>query len=249
MAVITRDGYLSLSAALAVDKVDNSQVAFSDVIRDLVKKRTEMYAIKDGWQGIIYATGGYALFNVPLHKGFEQHVININTGAWCRFTDINSYCWTEFNKQLYFGSDDGVYLFDEGYSDNGNPIIGEVAQAYTDLGSVRLKKIQLINPRTKSLYKYKLTIYTDTDMQKNSTQYCENIGFGGGVKWNEAKWSSTVKSGAKWENSGRDDLHSQWICNSATGYKVSIVFKTSTSGNHIEWYDTAIRYETGEGLL
>lgn len=249
VAVITRDGYLSLSAALVVDKVDNSQVAFSDVIRDLVKKRTEMYANKDGWQGIIYATGGYALFNVPLHKGFEQHVININTGAWCRFTDINSYCWTEFNKQLYFGSDDGVYLFDEGYSDNGNPIIGEVAQAYTDLGSVRLKKIQLINPRTKSLYKYKLTIYTDTDMQKNSTQYCENIGFGGGVKWNEAKWSSTVKSGAKWENSGRDDLHSQWICNSATGYKVSIVFKTSTSGNHIEWYDTAIRYETGEGLL
>jgi len=249
VVIITHDGYISLSAALAIDKASASEVAFSDIIRDLVMKRTKIYASKTGWQGIIYAAGGYALFNVPLHKGFEQHVININTGAWCRFTDINSHCWAEFNKRLYFGSDDGVYLFDEGYSDNGEPIIGEVVQAYTDLGSSRLKKVQLINPRTKSLYRYKLTIYTDTDMQKNETQYCENIGFYGGSKWNKVKWSSAVKSGAKWVNSGSDDLHSQWICNSATGYKISVVFKTATSGNQIEWYDTAVRFETGEGLL
>lgn len=249
VAIICQEGYISLSSALPVNKVISSQTAFSDTIRDLVKKRTKMYAQKSGWQAIIYTAGGYALFNVPLNKGFEQHVINVNTGAWCRFTDINSCCWTEYDKRLYFGSDDGVYLFDEGYNDNGEPIIGIVAQAYTDLGSSRLKKIQLINPRTKSKYKYSLIIYTDTDMQNEQKQYCENIGYSNGVKWNNCKWSSTIKSGAKWENSGSDILHSQWISNSATGYKFSIVFKTSTSGNLIEWYETGIRYELGNGLL
>ena len=249
VVIITQDGYIPLSGALFADKANYAPISFSDTIRDLVIKRTKMYASKRGWQAVIYSSGGYALFNVPLHKGYEQHVINVNTGAWCRFTDINSLCWGEFEKRLYFGSDDGVYLFDEGYDDNGEPIIGEVAQAYCDLGTPNLKKVQLINPRTKSLYKYTLIIYTDADMQNGRSEYCENIGNGGGVKWNEAKWSSENYSVSKWENSGQDDMHSQWICNSVTGYKIGLVFKTSTSGNHIEWFETVVRYEPGNGML
>ena len=100
VVIITQDGYIPLSSALAVDKVNSPQIAYSDIIRDLVCDRTKIYASRAGWQGIIYARGGYAIFNVPLYKGFEQHVINVNTGAWCRFTDINSHCWAEFNNRL-----------------------------------------------------------------------------------------------------------------------------------------------------
>lgn len=249
VVIITEDGYIPLSGILPLDKVNYSQVAFSDIIRDLVKSRTKSYFSRRGWSGIIYSAGGYALFNVPLDKGYEQHVINVNTGAWCRFLNILSHCWIEFDKRLYFGSADGVYLFDEGYCDNGKPISGEIAQAYTDLGTPQLKKIQLINPRTKSLYKYSLIIYTNTDMQNMAQEYVENIGICGKSKWNKAKWSGNIKSGAKWDNSGSNEMHSQWICNSATGYKISLVFKTTTSGNRIEWYETSVRYETGEGLL
>lgn len=249
LVIITQDGYIPLSSALPLDKANSSQVAFSDTIRDLVMVRTKMYASRMGWQAVIYQRGGYALFNVPLNKGFEQHVINVNTGAWCRFTDINSCCWAEYDARLYFGSDDGVYLFDEGHTDNGEAIIGEVSQAYTDFGSSNLKRVQLINPRTKSLYRYTLIVYTNTDMQNSQYEYCENIGQGGGAKWNTVKWAGNVHIGTKWVNSGCNELHSQWIANSATGYKFSLVFKTSTSGNCVEWYDTAIRYELGSGIL
>lgn len=249
LVIITQAGYIPLSSALPLDKANSSQVAFSDAIRDLVTSRTKMYFSRAGWQGIIYAQGGYALFNVPLNKGFEQHVINVNTGAWCRFTDINSCCWAEYNSRLYFGSDDGVYLFDEGYSDNGEAIIGEVAQAYTDLGNSNLKRVQLINPRTKSLYNYTLVIYTNTDMQNNRYEYCENIGNSGGCMWNKTMWANSEKATAKWINSGSDELHSQWIGNSATGYKFSLVFKTGTLGNRVEWHETSIRYELGAGVL
>ena len=57
---------------------------------------------------------------------FEQHVINLNTGAWCRFTNIRAHCWGLFNGRLYFGSDNGVFLFDEGYADNKTHIMGHI---------------------------------------------------------------------------------------------------------------------------
>lgn len=250
VVIISEDGYIPLSAALPKDKANASQIAFSDTIRGLVLDRTQKFALARGWQGIIYSRGGYALFNVPLGKDFEQHVINVNTGAWCRFTGIKAACWCEFERRLYFASDNQVFLFDEGHSDNGNHIYGKVAQAYSNLGTERLKKIQLLNPRTKSLSKYALAIYTNMDMEKRELDYEEDIGNSGNSKWNTVKWSSVASpSNTKWESSGREILRSQWIANSSTGYKAGLVFKTKTKGNYIEWYETAIRYEMGNGVL
>lgn len=250
VVIISEDGYIPLSKALPIDKANASQAAFSDAIRGLVLDRTANYASKTGWQGIIYSRGGYGIFNVPVANQFEQHVINVNTGAWCRFTNIRSLCWGEFHKRVYFGADNGVYLFDEGYSDNGMQIVGVIEQAYNNLGTDMLKKIQLLNPRVKSSSRFSLVIYTNMDMEKRDIDYTENIGTTGNTKWNIAKWSSYMQpSGAKWENSGSTTIRSQWIANSSTGYKASIVFKTKTKGNMIEWYETGVRYETGSGVL
>lgn len=250
VVIITEDGYIPLSKALPLDQSNTAQVAFSDCIRGLVIDRTQKYGSRAGWQGIIYSRGGYGLFNVPVANSFEQHVINVNTGAWCRFTGIRSYCWCNFDRRLYFGSDNAVYLFDEGYTDNGAPICGVVEQAYNNLGTERLKKVQMLNPRTKSSAPYSLAIYTNMDMEEQSVDYVENIGSSGLHKWNEMKWSAVADaSGARWSNSGRTVIRSQWIVNSATGYKAGIVFKTKTRGNQMEWYETGVCYEMGEGIL
>ena len=250
LVVITEDGYLPLSKTLPLDKANLAQAAFSDTISGLVLNRTQNYAAYEGWQGIIYSRGGFALFNVPVSNNFEQHVINLNTGAWCRFTGIRSYCWEQFDKRLYFGSDRGVYLFDEGYSDDGSAIEGVVQQAYNNLGTERLKRVQLLNPRTKSVSPYSLVIYTNMDMEEQEVDYEESIGFSGKTLWGVAQWSSTgISVGTFWGNVGKASLRSQWIANSATGYKVGIVFKTKTAGNAIEWYETAVRFEMGEGVL
>ena len=189
------------------------------------------------------------MFNVPVSRNFEQHVINLNTGAWCRFTGIKSYCWELFEGKLYFGSDYGVYLFDDGYSDAGNHIYGEVQQAFSNLGSNGLKKIELLNPRTKSSMRYALVIYTNMDFEERQASFAENVGNSGITKWNEAKWSSLKNPiGTKWQTI-KGTIRSQWIANSATGFKASIVFKTKTRGNLIEWYDTGVRYEQASGIL
>ncbi len=250
VVIIAEDGYIPLSKALPLNQANTAQVAFSDCIRGLVIDRTQKYASHIGWQGVIYSRGGYALFNVPVANAYEQHVINVSTGAWCRFTDIRSHCWCVFDRRLYFGSDKAVYLFDEGFTDDGAPICGIVEQAYSNLGTERLKKVQMLNPRTKSSAPYNLAIYTNMDMEERQVDYVENIGTSGIYKWGVVKWSAIGNpSGARWSNSGRTTLHSQWIANSATGYKAGIVFKTKTRGNQVEWYETGVCYEMGDGIL
>ena len=249
VVVITDEGYLPLSKVLPLNQAGSTSYAFSDKIRGLVLDRTATNRNKQGWQGTIYPRGGFALFNVPVSRNFEQHVININTGAWCRFTNIKSHCWELFGGRLYFGSDYGVYLFDEGYSDAGNHICGEVRQAFNNLGTDNLKKIQLLNPRTKSSTRYALVIYTDMDFEEQKKSYAENLGNSGLTRWNEATWS-TLKNpiGTKWQTL-KGTVRSQWIANAATGFKASIVFKTKTRGNLIEWFDTGVRYETAGGIM
>lgn len=249
IVIISEDGYIPLSKALPLQGANASQIAFSDKIRSLVISRTKTGMNKDGWQSVIYGRGGYALFNVPAANNFEQHVINLSSGAWCRFTGIRSFCWGLFKTRLYFGTDDGVMLFDEGYSDDGMEIKGHIEQAFSALGSGTLKKIQLINPRTKSSKQYALVIYTNTDFDTQKKEYMTQIGESGLTKWNTSKWSSLkTPTGTRWATL-QGQIRSQWIGNNATGFKASIVFKTITKGTLIEWFNTGIRYETGTGII
>lgn len=250
VVIISEDGYIPLSKALPLERANSSQIAFSDAIAPLVAERVQKYGARAGWQGVIYGRGGYGIFNVPVGGQFEQHVINVNNGAWCRFTGINACCWNEFSSKMYFGSNDGVYLFDEGFSDNGTRISGVVEQAYTDLGTNGLKKIQLLNPRTKAGGNYSLVIYTNMDMERRNIDSVESIGFDGLTKWNSAKWSSSQNPiGTKWSTLSSNSIFGQWIANSSTGYKASVVFKTKTKGQQIEWYDTCFRFSLGNGVL
>lgn len=252
IVVISEDGYIPLSKALATANSGQSSIAFSDAIRGLVIDRTAEYKNKDGWHGVIYSKKGYALFNVPVGTQFEQHIINTNTGAWCRFTGIRGLHWCVFNGDLYFGSDDSVFRFDDGYSDNGVPIQGEVHQAYNDLGTPNIKKIQLLNPRTKFSTRYQLTIYTNMDFEERTEAFVTNIGVTSGSKWNKALWSNVsipIDKGYKWATLKALKINSQWLCNNSLGNMASVVFKTKTKGNKIEWYNTGIRFEVGTGIL
>ncbi len=247
--IICEEGYVPLSSVLRLADNGVAHTAYSDKIRGLVLNRIKNGKKMSGWQGIVYPRGGYALFNVPVNNQFEQHVVNMSSGAWCRFTNIYSFCWCLFEGRLYFGSDGGIYLFDEGHSDNGMPICGNIHQAYSNLGSMNLKKIQMLNPRVKSSSSFALNIYTNMDFDDAEHSYSENIGETGGTKWNTHKWSCmALPIGTKW-STFKGSARGFWIGNSATGFKASLVFKTKTKGNLIEWYNTGFRFEQGGGLV
>lgn len=252
IVIISEDGYIPLSKALALGATGQSTIAFSDAISGLVIDRTTQNKKKDGWHSVIYSKKGYALFNVPVGNQFEQHVINTNTGAWCRFTGIRSLHWCLFNGELYFGSDNSIFKMDDNYSDNGIPIQGSIEQAYNNLGTPNIKKVQLLNPRTKSSTPFALTIYTNMDFEERNIISSTSIGESTGSKWNESLWSNVsanIDKGYKWSTTKALKVNSQWICNNSLGNMASVVFKTKTKGNKIEWYNTGIRFEVGTGIL
>ena len=246
VVLITQEGYIPLSKALSANNTGFSSVAFSDKISGLVSERARFYKDFEGWQSLIYTKRGYGIFNVPLGEQFEQHVINVATGSWCRFTNIRAFCWCLYDDDLYFGSDDGVYKFDDSNSDNGLPIEGKVAQAYTDLMTSNIKKIVLLNPKIKASKDFKLMVWTNMDYEDKELDYYVEFGQIGGVgeKWNEARWNE-----AKWKCLKQRKIQSQWVANNAIGYKLSVVFKTKTTNIEVKWYDTGVRFETGTGIL
>lgn len=64
-----------------------------------------------GWEGIQYSRAGWLLLNVPatstITGDYYHFVMNVNTGAWCRFINWNGLCFTVFNRRLYFGKNNG----------------------------------------------------------------------------------------------------------------------------------------------
>ena len=245
VVIITEDGYLPLSKALSLNNAGFSAVAFSDKIRGLVAEKTGSYKNLDGWQSLIYGKKGYAIFNVPVGQGFEQHVINISSGAWCRWTNIRAFCWCVWGGELYFGSDNRIFKFGNVYSDDGLAIEGKIEQAYTNLGTSALKKIVLLKPKIKSSKDFKLMLWTNMDFEDRQKDFYVTFTNkqNQGAKWDESKWND-----AEWYSLKTRQMQGQWLFNSAIGYKASFVFKTKTKGTLIEWYETGLRVETGTGI-
>lgn len=249
IVVMCQDGYFPLGRALAAANAGDSLVAYSDNIRGLVIERTAQNKWRKGWQCVVYNKKGYAIFNVPVSEQYEQHVVNVATGAWCRFTNIRAMCWCVYNDDLYFGSDWQVFKFDSSNSDNGTVIEGVVEQAFSDLGTEGVKKITLLNPRTASSSPYDLTVYTDVDYTNRKLNYTNSIGYVNGTQWNVSYWATAQNQITFWATDRVSEVQSQWIMNSAVGVKASVVFKTKTKGVLIDWFETGIRYEVGSGIV
>jgi hypothetical protein len=111
--------------------------ALSSKIRGSVLEVVTRYAANYGWQMVLYpkhSLGSCVIVNVPLSSvQAHQHVINVGTGSWCRFTGLNANCWGIYNDALYFGGSGVVYKFDDGTSDAGASIRCEAQPAWNYL--------------------------------------------------------------------------------------------------------------------
>lgn len=181
LVVLTTDGALPLSQGLKLDRSEVNEVALTAKIRPAFAAAVRAYRANYGWQGILYAGdtsssdlsadgGSLAIFNVPVSTLQEsmQFVQNVTTGAWCRFpTGINAFCWEVANNAVYFGSLNGVYQWDVGASDNGQPIVAEVKPAFSSFGVAASKRFQMIRPLLRTSGLVLPAIDMDADYQNS----------------------------------------------------------------------------------
>lgn len=177
LMLVTTDGIIAMSQVLQADRTKTELKAITTKIAGAFASAVRAYRSNYGWQGLFYPGdttstnqeadgGGLAIFNIPTAtlSTSIQFVQNTLTGAWCRFpTGINSFCWELANDCIYFGSTSGVYQWDYGASDNGQPITFTVKSAFTNFGTANTKQFTMVRPllNTVSLVQPTLDVNVD----------------------------------------------------------------------------------------
>ena len=181
LAIVTADGVIPLSQALKLDRSQQNEVALTAKILNAFSVAVKAYGGNYGWQALLYpgtspsndaeaAGGSLAIFNIPVTTlGTSiQFVQNVLTGAWCRFLNLNAFCWELANGRVYFGGSNGVYQWDAGSSDNGVAIVGDIKSAFTDFGDRgRQKRFTMIRPLLNTTPLVQPALEIDVDYQES----------------------------------------------------------------------------------
>ena len=206
LVVLTTNGVVPLSQALKLDRAQENLVALTQKIQNAFQQSTTKYRNNFGWEGALYPKGTLAIFNVPTANltRSEQYVQNVQTGAWCRFTGIDAFCWAVANDQMYFGAADSVCLWDTGFADNTTGIVGDIKTAFNYFGSRgSLKKFEMIQPVLRIGADLAPAIEIVTDFkEKVPTAVPTTIRTTGGRwdtgLWDVAVWSEAVQTRDSW---------------------------------------------------
>lgn len=148
LCIITEEGVLPLSIAVAVKRDQQRQVMLSRKVGSAFANAALSYRDIFGWQAAYYSgRGGLIIINVPTEEDVSayQYVRTSERGAWTRFTGIPAICWGTANGMVYFGAEEGVYRWDIGASDNSEPIVTDVLPAFSDFGDrTRTKEFTMV---------------------------------------------------------------------------------------------------------
>lgn len=136
LLIVTTNGVLPLSQALRFERAQENQVAITARIQDAWAEATANYSGLFGWQGIAYQQGQLAIYNVPTSElsTSVQFVQNLQTGAWCRFTGLDAFCWEVTDTAIFFGGADAVYRWDRGITDAGADLVCDLKSAFNYFG-------------------------------------------------------------------------------------------------------------------
>jgi hypothetical protein len=168
LVLICEDGAVPLSTIIRFDRAQQKKAAATSNIAKAFNEVIRQRGRGKPWGVFLWATGTMLICNLPGRPAVaEQYVMNVQTGAWARFTGIDALCWEEFDDKPYFGTPDGrVVEFWHGSTDNGKPIKALAMPAFSNLGYSGLKTNSLMrmNMVTSDQLSIKVGLVTDYDV-------------------------------------------------------------------------------------
>lgn len=246
--VINHDGYIPLTRVLPFGRADISNetrsFAFSDRIIDAVQDAIQTFAGSDGWSVTLYPRGAWLIFNVPSGSStYVQHVMNIHTGRWAKFTGMNARCWCVYKDNLYFGGYGKVCRADYGTSDDGEAIVARCDQAFDYMGSkTRNKRFTMIRPTFALTLDMQLQLGIATDFATSyDLNYIDMDIVSSPAVWDEAIWDDGMWGGSMTQLSN-------WYGASGVGYAASLSVRASSSTQRVFWRSTDWMFELGGTL-
>jgi len=233
----TKAGYVSLARVFQQGRFTDAQGAISNKIRQTVLDATASFGTLFGWQLIHYPRANQILMNVPTSSSaFQQHVMNTETKAWCRFLGMNALCWGLFNDELYFGTSAGTVLkADTGIGDSGAQVLANAQTAWNYLGNRRRAKrisgLRIGLRRGALAVDYQCGI--GFDFRELTTVIVQTISAAGGATWED--WETNLWDTQPWGGDG-SAASNAWSSASGSGYAVSVSLRISSATQRIDWY-------------
>ena len=239
--VLTRDGYLDISAALRDGRYSEKSAYSAKIIR-ASKDAPAQYGSFWGWEAVLYPAGQLFVVNVPTSEETAlQHVRETSSGGWCEFSGWNARTFCVFRNRLFFGDADGnVCIADAGTSDNGERIQAWGIPAYNALGNRAARKqltaaAVVSNILQPASYAYDGLADFDTSLRSTVVDDTSAAGSEWDVsEWDVSEWDSGSTSEAP-TRTGWKNVH-------AIGYSVTLSVRVKQRAQRINWYSTNLRY-------
>jgi hypothetical protein len=241
-----RTGLIPLTSIVQSSILDRS-VTISFNIAEAFLDAAEDYGVNTtDWHMITHRSQNMLIVNVPVTPDqiAYQFVMNTITKAWCRFTGWNATCWGALNENLYFAGGTKVSWAWTGTQDAAGPIVGQVAQAYSSLGSRGQKEISLVRPNISFSNNITLQMALDTDFKTFDGQTTLSYSpSDAGAVWNLDLWDDGI-----WD-AGVQILDPQWTTVPADlGYLHSFRMQIISSVADVTWTSTDYAYRPA-GIL
>lgn len=244
LLIVTQDGLVPCSAILAVDRSQTDKVALSVQIAEAVNNEVRDNGSKYGWEPFLYPRGTMLMVNIPQSSTeYRQFVFNTLTGAPCRFTGINSICWSLRDDEPYFGTSDGrVMKFDFGLSDDSAAIVGDCLQAFSYFGSKGMNKaFKRAEPIFESTGNPNAAIDLNIDFQTKKFSGVEQAATVSSATWGVSKWGVGT-----WGTNGQ--IFRGWRTVRGNGRAAALRVRVSTTTSRPSWIATNFLFVPGGKL-
>lgn len=212
LALISIDGVVPLSKALALDRGAEQLVAITQRIQRAMNDAAVSYKDKFGWQLIGYPKGTAAFLNIPTAEGSKgmQFVMNTLSGAWAKYTGMDAICWELMDDRIFFGGAGGkVYEADIGSLDNNSPINFKLKPAFNYFGSSGVQKLfHQVRPILTTNGQVTPAIALNTDFEDSDPDLVPVVVTADSAKWGQVQWghfqwgSAAPNAQAEWIEAG-----------------------------------------------
>lgn len=243
LLIATEADYVFLSEALAKAGITTEATKLAGALATAAAQYRSNY----GWELVVYPRGNKILSNIPLQTNaqYNQHVINVQTRAGCRFTGWNMRCFGVFRGNLYGGGAGKVYRLDEGRSDDATgaavAIQVRAKQAFTDFGAPgRQKRVTAVRP----LLRVSETLTANYTLAVDFADKDGAVAVSSGSAPSSPAWDDPLWDAAFWSEEIAASTQRKWLMLGGRGSDYSLGLTVNIKDQQLEWLSTEYLVES-----
>jgi hypothetical protein len=220
LLILTEEGIVPMSAIIAKDPAALSMSAVTRAIEPPWKREASRRRSRP-WEFLKWSEFNMGIVNVPRFGDGDDaitFVVNLETGAWARYTGWDTRCLGLFQERAYFGTNDGtIFLCEVGGSDDGGLYECVLVAQFDHFGMPGVHKTvnqgratylaaSPFNPQLSVSVNYQVSLPTPPNSVPN---YSVDV-------WDTALWDVGV-----WDASEEQGVRSKWNSIGRAGFAVA----------------------------